>query len=179
MFAGRTNWNLNSNRLSEALAKHRAAAKPLLDLSASNPTECGFEYDRQNFNQIGNQYPRGNYSFSPNATTCQTAASCKVGSGGDAFAEFLLGYSFQDTVAVAAADAKFQRNMEAAFIDDTWKITPKLTLSLGLRYELTPPFTDDSPRLVWDRVFSADGACFDIAGLLLIFWGCWVQYLNR
>jgi alanine-synthesizing transaminase len=47
MFAGRTNWNLHSNRLSETLAKHRAAEKPLLDLSASNPTECGFEYDRQ------------------------------------------------------------------------------------------------------------------------------------
>jgi len=47
MFAGRTNWNLHSNRLSEALAKHRAAGKPLLDLSVSNPTECGFEYDRQ------------------------------------------------------------------------------------------------------------------------------------
>jgi alanine-synthesizing transaminase len=46
MFAGRTNWNLHSNRLSEALAKHRAAEKPLLDLSASNPTECGFDYDR-------------------------------------------------------------------------------------------------------------------------------------
>jgi outer membrane receptor protein involved in Fe transport len=29
-----------------------------------------------------------------------------------------------------------------AFVDDTWKLTPKLTLSLGLRYELTPPFTD-------------------------------------
>jgi alanine-synthesizing transaminase len=47
MFAGRTNWNLNSNRLSEALAKNRAARKPLLDLTASNPTECGFDYDRQ------------------------------------------------------------------------------------------------------------------------------------
>ncbi|HXN98942.1 MAG TPA: pyridoxal phosphate-dependent aminotransferase [Candidatus Acidoferrales bacterium] len=47
MFAGRTNWNLKSNRLSEALAGHRAAAKPLLDLTASNPTECGFDYDRQ------------------------------------------------------------------------------------------------------------------------------------
>ncbi len=47
MFAGRTNWNLKSNRLSEALAQHRASGKPLLDLSASNPTECGFENDRQ------------------------------------------------------------------------------------------------------------------------------------
>jgi len=45
MFAKRTNWNLTPNRLSEALAAHRAAGKPLLDLTVSNPTECGFEYD--------------------------------------------------------------------------------------------------------------------------------------
>ena len=45
MFAKRTNWNLAPNRLSEALAAHRAAGKPLLDLTVSNPTESGFEYD--------------------------------------------------------------------------------------------------------------------------------------
>src|SRR5260370_15388581 len=45
MFAKRTNWNLAPNRLSEALAAHRAAGKSLLDLTVSNPTECGFEYD--------------------------------------------------------------------------------------------------------------------------------------
>ncbi|MFZ1975417.1 MAG: pyridoxal phosphate-dependent aminotransferase [Candidatus Acidiferrales bacterium] len=44
MFAERTNWNFEPNRLSEALARHRAAGKALLDLTASNPTECGFEY---------------------------------------------------------------------------------------------------------------------------------------
>src|SRR5258706_15088683 len=45
MFAKRTIWNLTPNRLSEALAAHRAAGKPLIDLTVSNPTECGFEYD--------------------------------------------------------------------------------------------------------------------------------------
>jgi len=45
MFAKRTNWNLTPNRQSEALAAHRAAGKPLLDLTVSNPTESGFEYD--------------------------------------------------------------------------------------------------------------------------------------
>ena len=45
MFASRTNWDLTPNRLSEALAAHRAAGKPLLDLTVSNPTECGFVYD--------------------------------------------------------------------------------------------------------------------------------------
>src|SRR5437588_4535647 len=45
MFSDRTNWNLTTNRLSEALARHRARGRPLLDLSDSNPTECGFHYD--------------------------------------------------------------------------------------------------------------------------------------
>jgi aspartate/methionine/tyrosine aminotransferase len=45
MFADRTNWNLKSNRLAEALARCRASGQKLLDLTASNPTECGFHYD--------------------------------------------------------------------------------------------------------------------------------------
>lgn len=47
MFAERTNWNLAGNRLSEALARHRAGGKRLYDLTASNPTECGFDYDSE------------------------------------------------------------------------------------------------------------------------------------
>jgi len=47
MFAERTNWNLTGNRLSEALARHRAGGKRLFDLTASNPTECGFAYDSE------------------------------------------------------------------------------------------------------------------------------------
>ncbi len=47
MFADRTNWNLAPNRLSEALARHRAAGKRLADLSVSNPTECGFVSDER------------------------------------------------------------------------------------------------------------------------------------
>ena len=98
----------------------------------------GVEYDRQNFNQVGNQFSRGNFVFQPNATQSPTHT------GGDAFAEFLLGDLYQSTVAVAIANAQFQRNAAAAFIDDTYKITPKLTLSLGLRYELTPPWVDQA-----------------------------------
>ena len=101
----------------------------------------GFEYDRQNFNQFGNQYSRGQYSFNPNAT--QSTAH----TGGDAFAEFLLGDIYQSTVAVAAANVLFYRNAEAAFVDDTWKIKPKLTVSVGLRWELTPPFTNSINNL--------------------------------
>jgi alanine-synthesizing transaminase len=55
MFAKRTNWNLQTNRLSEALAAHRAAGKLLIDLTISNPTECGFHYDEKAIlNALGN-----------------------------------------------------------------------------------------------------------------------------
>lgn len=47
MFADRTNWDLTANPLSEALAERKQLAKPLFDLTASNPTQCGFEYDAE------------------------------------------------------------------------------------------------------------------------------------
>lgn len=47
MFSRRTNWNLQPNRLSEALERRRSSGRELLDLTASNPTQCGFEYDRE------------------------------------------------------------------------------------------------------------------------------------
>jgi alanine-synthesizing transaminase len=45
LFADRTSWNLKPNRLAEALERHKSSGRKLLDLSASNPTECGFKYD--------------------------------------------------------------------------------------------------------------------------------------
>jgi len=45
MFALRTDWNLKPNRLAEALERHKSSGRRLIDLSASNPTECGFKYD--------------------------------------------------------------------------------------------------------------------------------------
>jgi alanine-synthesizing transaminase len=47
MFADRTTWNLTPNRLSEALARARAARTRLFDLTASNPTQCGFRYEEE------------------------------------------------------------------------------------------------------------------------------------
>jgi aspartate/methionine/tyrosine aminotransferase len=44
MFAKRTNWPLEPNSLARALDAHRRAGKPLIDLTASNPTTCGFVY---------------------------------------------------------------------------------------------------------------------------------------
>ncbi len=47
MFASRTKWRLDQNRLAQALDAHRRAGKELLDLTISNPTECGVPYPEQ------------------------------------------------------------------------------------------------------------------------------------
>jgi alanine-synthesizing transaminase len=44
-FSARTAWDLEETRLARALRERRAAGLPLLDLTASNPTQCGFTYD--------------------------------------------------------------------------------------------------------------------------------------
>lgn len=45
MFADRTNWKLSPNRLAEAIEQLRANGARILDLTASNPTRVGLQYD--------------------------------------------------------------------------------------------------------------------------------------
>ena len=47
MFSDRTNWRLAQNRLTLALQEARARGSKILDLTVSNPTRVGLEYDSQ------------------------------------------------------------------------------------------------------------------------------------
>ncbi|HTS70145.1 MAG TPA: pyridoxal phosphate-dependent aminotransferase [Terriglobia bacterium] len=47
MFSTRTNWPLAPNRLSSLLHDRLARGLPVLDLTESNPTRCGFSFDPQ------------------------------------------------------------------------------------------------------------------------------------
>jgi alanine-synthesizing transaminase len=45
MFSNRTNWKLSRNRLTEALDEVKASGAHVLDLTLSNPTRAGLQYD--------------------------------------------------------------------------------------------------------------------------------------
>ena len=47
MFSQRTGWNTSPNRLTRALARRRASGAPVIDLTESNPTRCGFQFDQR------------------------------------------------------------------------------------------------------------------------------------
>ncbi|MBI5052585.1 MAG: pyridoxal phosphate-dependent aminotransferase, partial [Chloroflexi bacterium] len=44
-FSSRLNWSLTPNPLTQLLEAKRAQGMPILDLTESNPTRCGFRYD--------------------------------------------------------------------------------------------------------------------------------------
>src|ERR1017187_3251981 len=56
----------------------------------------------------------------------------------------LLGAMNNSIIAVALASADFRNSEWAAYIDDTWRVRPHLTLSLGLRWEVAQPMVDGS-----------------------------------
>lgn len=55
---------------------------------------------------------------------------------GDGFTDFLLGNMSSSSVALAENETgRFRRSMMAFYVLDDWKVSPKLTLNLGIRYE--------------------------------------------
>ncbi len=53
-------------------------------------------------------------------------------------AEFLLGTPFQATTSVGDSSQNMVSNYYGGYLADNWRISPKLTLNLGLRYEFAP-----------------------------------------
>jgi hypothetical protein len=104
----------------------------------------GGEIRIDRYNQVGNQFPRGLLGFDP-VTTQNPAAPAGTG---DSFAAFLTGDNRSAQAVVALAQVKYRALSQYYFIDDTWKLRPNLTLSLGLRYENTPPWIDKVGRAV-------------------------------
>lgn len=81
----------------------------------------------------------GNYAFSNLQTNSIGTGS---GTGGIAFATFLLG--IPNTVAQrnVIIPYYYRWNSGAAFVQNDWKVKPNLTLNIGLRYSLQMPRTE-------------------------------------
>jgi len=65
MFSDRTAWNLEPNPLSKALANRLASGKPVIDLTESNPTKCGFYFEAEQILGALSQLASLNYDPAP------------------------------------------------------------------------------------------------------------------
>jgi hypothetical protein len=76
MFTSRTNWRLESNRLTRALEELRRSGSEVLDLTASNPTTCGFAYpEREILGALAD--PRA-LVYRPERLARRAAGDCRV-----------------------------------------------------------------------------------------------------
>jgi len=124
----------------------------------------GGEYRYDEFPQLGNEFPRGQFFFTGQFTNTVTASSQ---TGGYSGADFLMGDMNNSIIAVALASAKFTNNEWAAYVDDTWRVYPHLTLSLGLRWEVAQPMKDASGNEVSVQLNSPLSASANVQDLSL------------
>ena len=75
---------------------------------------------------------------------------------GFAFADFMLGYPSQVRLKGPAL-ARYNRKTDTGlYVNDTWNVSPKLTLTLGLRWEYFMPSVDNNNRRInWDPATQA------------------------
>lgn len=97
----------------------------------------GGEYRYDKFFQAGNEFARGVFEFNGQYTANPTTMT-----GGNSAADFLLGTTSRAEISIALAQADFRASNVALYIDDAYRVTPRLTVNLGLRWEFFQPYYD-------------------------------------
>src|SRR6185312_17000463 len=88
----------------------------------------------------------GRYTAGPNPLATATAGKPGAPGAGIAEADFLLGLPDDIGGGVNGGTWGQRANIFAAFFQDDWRVTPNLTLNLGLRYELHTPWVEVKNR---------------------------------
>lgn len=115
-------------------------------IKGSHNVKFGGSFIRRQFNFYQALNQRGNFAFDGSFTS-----QVGVGNTGSGLADFLLGFPLNSTLAVINNPVGQRQSESGLYFQDTWKATRKLTLTLGLRYELFTPRTE-----VYDRQANFD-----------------------
>ncbi|MBC8164491.1 MAG: TonB-dependent receptor, partial [Bryobacteraceae bacterium] len=107
-------------------------------IAGKHSLRFGGDWRYNRFLQIGNEFARGRFtangSFTANGNTL---------AGGYNGADLLLGHLSVIESAVALARGDFRNHEFGLYLDDTYKVTPRLTVNLGLRWEMFQPLLDN------------------------------------
>ena len=115
----------------------------------------------------GEQRQFFNNFFQPNPPTgffnfAQSTTEQIIGNGlateGNSFASLLLGYGDPGNSSLAVFKSVANKSLETAFyVQDDWKVNPKLTVNIGLRYEWSTPYTERHNLLQYSDFTESSG----------------------
>jgi hypothetical protein len=133
----------------------------------------GYQYSRYYYNER-NYSDAGNFTFSP----IQTALPGYTTQTGNAFASFMLGAVQNASHGISVLSDGFRQPYHEFYANDDYKVTPRLTVNLGLRWGVIPPFFERTGRMSYIDLSEPNPAAGNLPGVTVFrnrpsdtFWG--------
>ncbi len=134
-------------------------------IQGGHTIKTGAEYRKLHLNYFQPNTPNGSFSFT-RAITSQNP-TVATSTQGDGLASALLGWGSGGVVSIDFPTCQ-SAGYFGTYLNDDWRLTRKLTLNLGLRYDFDIPRTDRFNRINWLDL-DAPAPIADVPSLKAIF----------
>ena len=144
--AGLTGLNASSGSRIEHQSDNYTLMGSITKIAGRHTFKFGGETRNLRFNNFQSNDPSGNFSFDGRFTSADPLRV--TATDGLGFAAFLLGLPSGGSLAYPEALA-LTRYYHAAYFQDDFRVSPKFTLNLGVRWDLDTPYTERFGRLTY------------------------------
>jgi hypothetical protein len=114
-----------------------------------------------NFSQPN--YPTGLFNFTDDVTAQIPNTNANGGTEGNPFASLLFGFPDNSSTINIVPSVANKSKETAFYVQDDWKITPRLTVNLGLRYEWSTPYAERHNQQQFSNFTGDSGINLDLS----------------